>query len=514
MRTLNSLSIVDLNSILVRIYKGAPKDAEPGFVETSTLGELALVRQSCEHTIVCLDRPPYFRSALYPAYKGSREPDEVLNQIKRHVRKALDLQGYVVAQADGFEADDLLATLAKAYYDVCPDIRLITSDKDCAQLLNDRVRGFDAKTGNLKDVQWCYQKFGVEPKDMALYQALVGDSSDEYKGIPSWGAKQASQAIQKCGDLAGIRKALAKQIETSEDTLKPLPNVWVKFAEHQGELETYLQLATLRTDAPLDAEALIDPKGKPFDAESVVKAVELDTQNAPKPEDLAEETEVMTADKVWTNPLFRAARERAIEAAAREGREAIAEGRINHLGKETPEGPRATMPPRQQAMHDAEKDDTDKNAKGLALLRKPFPEHQVGKLPKGTKTQNECPAGEKRDCAVCGGWHHPRVVHLDYVGHAALTNRLLDADPTWDWRPLALTPEGLPKFDASGGLWIKLTVCGVSRLGYGHAETKGHMDAGAREKVVVGDALRNAAMRFGAALDLWSKQDLAVVVDS
>jgi hypothetical protein len=68
--------------------------------------------------------------------------------------------------------------------------------------------------------------------------------------------------------------------------------------------------------------------------------------------------------------------------------------------------------------------------------------------------------------------------------------------------------DGLPAFDGSGGLWIKLTVCGVARLGYGHAAAKQGVDPGAREKEVIGDALRNAAMRFGAALDLWHKGDL------
>lgn len=142
---------------------------------------------------------------------------------------------------------------------------------------------------------------------------------------------------------------------------------------------------------------------------------------------------------------------------------------------------------------------------GLAVMRAEFPPNQISKLPKGTKAQNECQPGEKINCKVCGGWHHPKIAHLDYVGHAALTDRLLDADPAWDWAPLALTPEGLPLFDKSGGLWIRLTVCGVSRIGYGHAAAKSHMDPGAREKEVIGDALRNAAMRFGAALELWHK---------
>lgn len=144
---------------------------------------------------------------------------------------------------------------------------------------------------------------------------------------------------------------------------------------------------------------------------------------------------------------------------------------------------------------------------GLALLREPFPAHLINKLPKGTKAQNECPASDKVNCKVCGGWHHPKIIHLDYVGHAALTDRLLDADPSWSWEPVAYR-DGLPAFDESGGLWIKLTVCGVTRLGYGHAAASSYKDIGAREKEVIGDALRNAAMRFGAALDLWHKGDL------
>ena len=116
----------------------------------------------------------------------------------------------------------------------------------------------------------------------------------------------------------------------------------------------------------------------------------------------------------------------------------------------------------------------------LQELRKPFPDHQISYLPKG---------GAK----------------LAYVGHAALTDRLLDVDPGWTWEPLAMSPHGLPVMDDIGGMWIRLTVCGVTRLGYGHA---GNKQGGDAIKEIIGDALRNAAMRFGAALELWHKGDL------
>lgn len=137
---------------------------------------------------------------------------------------------------------------------------------------------------------------------------------------------------------------------------------------------------------------------------------------------------------------------------------------------------------------------------GLQRLRDPFPDHQISLLPKPLK--RDAPKGK---CAECGGWHGLPAIHLNYVGHAALTDRLLECDEQWSWEPLAYGPDGLPMIDQSGGMWIKLTVCGLTRLGYGDAQGKTGPDA---MKERIGDALRNAAMRFGAALDLWHKGDL------
>lgn len=148
------------------------------------------------------------------------------------------------------------------------------------------------------------------------------------------------------------------------------------------------------------------------------------------------------------------------------------------------------------------------NEEKLKELRKPFSSNSISKLPKPTKQQTEAVRNDYRTgirCQVCGGWHHKDVIHLDYVGHAALTDRLLDVDPAWNWEPLAYDEKGFPAIDQNGGMWIKLTVCGVTRLGYGDAQGKTGGDA---MKERIGDALRNAAMRFGAALDLWHKGDL------
>lgn len=152
-----------------------------------------------------------------------------------------------------------------------------------------------------------------------------------------------------------------------------------------------------------------------------------------------------------------------------------------------------------------EKKDTDERLKSL---REPFKENQISKLPKPTIALEKWKELPKAKCKECGAYHATtNTLHLAYVGHAALTDRLLDVDPDWNWQPLAVDVNGLPALDKDGGMWIKLTVCGVTRLGYGDSQGKTGCNA---TKERIGDALRNAAMRFGAALDLWHKGDLHV----
>lgn len=101
-----------------------------------------------------------------------------------------------------------------------------------------------------------------------------------------------------------------------------------------------------------------------------------------------------------------------------------------------------------------------------------------------------------------------RYIELDYLGHAATTDLLLTHDPLWTWEPVAFDEKGRPQVDRdkdgwARGLWIRLTIHGHTRLGYGTCPA-GKQDA---VKELIGDALRNAAMRFGIALSLWAKEE-------
>lgn len=166
------------------------------------------------------------------------------------------------------------------------------------------------------------------------------------------------------------------------------------------------------------------------------------------------------------------------------------------------------------------------------ILREPFPPEQIGQLSR--VTCNDCREAQFRVCSkhtrircdVCKQSITSSHIHLPYVGHAAVTDRLLKADPHWTWEPayrnvdpqvlVAAAATGNPEVlamvmdnataitDNRGGMWIKLTVGDVTRLGYGNDDDRGPD----HDKKVISDAIRNAAMRFGVALDLWSKEDL------
>ncbi len=114
------------------------------------------------------------------------------------------------------------------------------------------------------------------------------------------------------------------------------------------------------------------------------------------------------------------------------------------------------------------------NAETDRKLREPFPDSQVGKLPRVTCracSDKNCQEHKKVRCDGCKADISPKHIHLDYVGHAEVTDRLLNVDPEWTWEPVAFDSNGLPAIvgGASGGwtLWIRLTVAGVTRLGVG-----------------------------------------------
>jgi len=150
----------------------------------------------------------------------------------------------------------------------------------------------------------------------------------------------------------------------------------------------------------------------------------------------------------------------------------------------------------------------------LFKLREPFPPAETRYRPQpwckacSEAPRKVCQRHTEIKCQRCQQKLTEAHICLKFIGHAEVTNRLLNVDPFWQWEPLAYDERGLPQYDGNTGLWIRLTVCGVTRIGYGDATGKKGANA---VKEIIGDAIRNAGMRFGMALNLWTKSDLELI---
>lgn len=549
------IALVDVSCLFKSTF-----EANPNKGATNTLAEIEHVATRVDHVILCLDAPPYARKEIFPDYKGNREePTTSETYQKKWLYERLVERGFQMARLKGQEADDVIATLARIYGESIPEVWLVGADKDLAQCVTDNVLQLIPKRGeraeHFRGPPQVKEKYGVTPDQMPLWLALVGDKSDNIPGVKGIGEVRAARLINDYKTLTGIAENLQRIPGQNGRAL----------AEGWEQLVLSLKLTTLDTRLPLDAQALLEKKepkpaeaapppapqgelefdgftsdGLPMPAPSLaaeivaehVKHNDMIIGKDPRADEfLRQEAEaraqMRNADRAAQEQHERE-QKREEEWREKRRREVAAEqakldtltsapapkaapapapaAEFDPIGKSPgASGPLPPLPTRPTVV--PLPGPVKANLRGLALLRAPFEKHQISKLPKGSKEQTKCPAHEKKSCNVCGGWHHPKMIHLDYVGHAALTDRLLEADPMWSWEPAALAPNGLPLFDQTGGLWIRLTVCGVTRLGYGHAPSKEFQEPGAREKEIIGDALRNAAMRFGAALELWHKGD-------
>jgi len=279
-----SIALVDLSYLFKKAWHGVPRDSAPGAAAQLTLDQLARVRESVEHVIVCLDSPPYRRKSIDPEYKAQREKpaDEEISQ-KRWLLERIEKDGYQIAKAKGYEADDVIATLCNAY-SWCSDVRVIGSDKDVSQCVRDNVRmyvpGVGERPAEIRGPAEIRAKYGVSPADMGLWLALVGDSSDNIPGVPGIGPKKATELIENCVNVVGIAEALA---DSASDEKRG--KMWDVLAAHWEQLQTSIKLTRLELDVPVDAVALLARK-------EAVKLVEDDMG------DMAEDIENIADDRV------------------------------------------------------------------------------------------------------------------------------------------------------------------------------------------------------------------------
>lgn len=257
--THESIALVDLSYLFRKRWHAQTQDAEINSAAAGVLEDLARVRDSVGHVILCVDAPPYFRKEIDPQYKANREaPSDGLLQQMRWLKERVDADGYQIARAQGFEADDIIATLAVTYRLCCDDVRIVGPDKDLAQLVNGKVRMFVPAVGDreeqILDGPAVMEKYGVPPPMIADWLALQGDKSDNIPGCPGVGAKRAADVIREHGSLEKLFENLSESVFDRAGGLKKWEEA---ILDNREQIERSRQLVELRTDAPIDADALL-----------------------------------------------------------------------------------------------------------------------------------------------------------------------------------------------------------------------------------------------------------------
>ncbi len=249
-----TLYLIDGSGFIFRAYYGirAPMSATDGTPTNAVYGFTRLVvnlirDRSPEYVIVAFDPPgPTFRNTIYPEYKANRsEPPDDLKPQFSMCRDATLALGLASMEKSGYEADDVIGTLAQRWSALDPENRcvIVTADKDMMQLVTDRVSLWDGKEKESAHDE-VVEKFGVPPKAVIDVLGLAGDSSDNIPGVPGIGPKTAATLLQKYGDLETL---LASAHEIKGKRGENLRN----FSE-QARLSR--RLATIACDVPVEIE--------------------------------------------------------------------------------------------------------------------------------------------------------------------------------------------------------------------------------------------------------------------
>jgi DNA polymerase-1 len=204
--------LVDAYSLIFQVFHALPEMTSPsgqpvaavhGF--TRDLIDL-LEKKKPDYLFCAFDVPgPTFRDELYPEYKAGRKemPADLQLQVVP-LRRMLDALGIPVLELPGFEADDVLATVARRAEQAGFDCVLVTSDKDCRQLISERVRMYNIRKDQVFDAAALQADWGIRPDQVVDFQALVGDSVDNIPGVQLIGPKIASELLGKYETLEGV----------------------------------------------------------------------------------------------------------------------------------------------------------------------------------------------------------------------------------------------------------------------------------------------------------------------
>jgi DNA polymerase-1 len=246
--------LLDTHGLVFQMFHGIPQmNAPDGRPTNSVFGVtrslLDLYERGAEYLLAIFDcKEPTFREKLYPEYKAHRPPppDDLLIQ-EPMIYAVLDAMRVPILKQPGYEADDVIATIAAAGAAKDLVVAMCTSDKDCRQLLAPKVRIQNLRKGVVLDEVGLKADWGITPEQVVDFQTLVGDSVDNVPGVPGCGHKTAAKWLQEFGTLENILK-------NSDYVGGPKLREALKAAVASGALATSRKLVELDKNVPMNLD--------------------------------------------------------------------------------------------------------------------------------------------------------------------------------------------------------------------------------------------------------------------
>jgi DNA polymerase-1 len=262
-----SVVAIDAHSLIFQVFHAIPEMTSPhGEPVAAVYGFIRDVLQLWEtrqpDAILCaFDLPgPTFRHQFYDAYKADRSemPADLQPQIPK-ICEVLDALGIPVLTSPGFEADDVLATLARQCDELEANLLIVTGDKDCRQLITEHVSLFNIRKNEVYDAASLRADWGVRPDQVVDFQALVGDKVDNVPGVPLIGPKIAQELLATYDTLENVlNNASAVAGAKRQQNL----------IEHRGDALLSQRLARLDVNVPLTPD-WYTARDRPVDHERV-----------------------------------------------------------------------------------------------------------------------------------------------------------------------------------------------------------------------------------------------------
>jgi len=247
MQTGKRLIIIDSNALIHRAYHALPPlTTKSGEVVNAVYGFLlaffkALKELKPDYLVAAFDvSSPTFRHKKFQEYKAKRKkaPQELYNQIPK-VKEVLEAFNVPVFEKEGFEADDIIGTIAKkaaqkiAYPN--PEVIILTGDMDALQLVDENTKVFTFRKGIkdsvLYDEKMVRERYGVLPNQMVDFRGLKGDPSDNISGVPGIGEKTAAKLIQDFGTMEAIYDDIEKHSDKSKKIPEKIKEKLIQFKE-------------------------------------------------------------------------------------------------------------------------------------------------------------------------------------------------------------------------------------------------------------------------------------------